>query len=701
MEEDAWYFSLDAKQVDEKEVRSPTLFPVSIIASTIFSGDEITNPKGTRDLIQNTILKKYPFKQFSFRTYKEGFLEFMESSENELLCFYGKETPTKIMYEAGDLRIHSKRFSLLNPAYTVRVKITINTKSIRIITFGGQDTLIAKALDQLNICIVSALSGSHKIVDTKFSKEEMTGILNRFGNVEYIWIHPGDSDKFVKFTEKKDGHGISKVPEYMVHAKLHGFHITWSPIVSSLIRESGIFLKEIQGSLPLGLKKPITSRVSSEGKAIFFIPETAVPSGSSAYEVAESLYEKLIVPATNVTGTRQTTFHDFSYSAFENEISLATLLEMTSEEQLRDIDFCKRTLLWALRDKNNAAISAFLHKAYNIFIFDEQFRTSLLKVMHDVFGAQPFENINETFKGSTVGEIFVISELLSRNQIIDLAKLKQLADSGIINRIVEKSGAYLIPTNNRSSLDITNDLPAMKVIENIDKLIVATEFLLSNRLLKKNEMTIFGVKTLYEASKSPLIVAKSKLFTVKQPENYLFYEFKQLIDEYSDLLQNLAEEPEFQSFFERNPFFLNPQYLKCMPKKPFGGELFPDFVLELYDKTTLIIEIEKPSVKLYTTKGDPTKELSHAEQQLRDYLRWAIKENSYLREHGIENISTDKTTGILVIGSKISELEVSKLDERNKTQKTSFVVKTFYDVLEENTAILENLKKMSHKDQQN
>jgi len=48
-----------------------------------------------------------------------------------------------------------------------------------------------------------------------------------------------------------------------------------------------------------------------EGKAIFFIPETIIPAGSSAYEVAESLYEKLIVPISNVDGTRQTTMGDF------------------------------------------------------------------------------------------------------------------------------------------------------------------------------------------------------------------------------------------------------------------------------------------------------------------------------------------------------------------------------------------------------
>ena len=133
MEGNIWEFSLDAKRVDEKELRSPTLFPVSIVASTVHLANDITNLVATRDEIHKNIVKKFPFQRNTVRLYKEGFLEFINQSDNELLCFYAKETPTKIMYEADDLKIHSARFSLLNPAYTVRIKVIIGTKNICLI----------------------------------------------------------------------------------------------------------------------------------------------------------------------------------------------------------------------------------------------------------------------------------------------------------------------------------------------------------------------------------------------------------------------------------------------------------------------------------------------------------------------------------------------------------------------------------------
>lgn len=100
---------------------------------------------------------------------------------------------------------------------------------------------------------------------------------------------------------------------------------------------------------------------------------------------------------------------------------------------------------------------------------------------------------------------------------------------------------------------------------------------------------------------------------------------------------------------------------------------------------------------MYNKKGDPTQELVHAEQQLRDYLSWAIKDNVFLREHGIENISPNRTTGLLIIGLEVTDLEIKKLNERNKTSRATFIIKTFEDVLRENEVILDNLMKIENK----
>ena len=240
---------------------------------------------------------------------------------------------------------------------------------------------------------------------------------------------------------------------------------------------------------------------------------------------------------------------------------------------------------------------------------------------------------------------------------------------------------------------------SIKTTNEIDKIIEVCEFLLNNRLLKRNESSIYAMRALYQSTSSSLLKLRSKILLNRDPEDFSFPEYKELIQEYSDLVNHLSEEPKFQSFFEANPFFLNLQVVKTLGKKSFGGELIPDYVLELSDKSILVVEIEKPAFKLYNRDGDPTHELGHAEEQIRGYISWATKNNSFLREHGIENLNPDKIMGLVIIGANLSETEQNKLDARNKSQRSDFIVKTFSDICRENQAFLSNLAAKMRKQQ--
>ncbi|MCJ7424614.1 DUF4263 domain-containing protein [Candidatus Bathyarchaeota archaeon] len=176
------------------------------------------------------------------------------------------------------------------------------------------------------------------------------------------------------------------------------------------------------------------------------------------------------------------------------------------------------------------------------------------------------------------------------------------------------------------------------------------------------------------------------------PKSKGMVEYQDRIDEYRALLNREAEEPEFQAFFERNPVFLNPHVAQVFPKKPLGGEKIPDFVLALNDKHYILVEIEKPSVRLYNKMGDPTAELTHAEEQVRGYLRWALEDKEYLRKRGLEDLTAHNTTGLLVVGSDLTKEERQKLDTHDNAVRGMFTIKTFSDVLVENEGILKNVR---------
>ena len=298
MQEDTSGISLDDLRVDEEELRSATLFPVSIITCETKFVKPVTDVLQLKKDLQNKIKEKYAFLLSDRKKFKEGFLEFDSSSDNIINCYFAREAPTKITYEANDLRLHTERVRLKNPSFSVKIKIFLDAKSANVIMFGGSESIIQRALLHINHCIRDVIQGGHVTIEPGFSKREMNTILKAFGiNVEYIWIHPGESVRFMKTIEKRIGGEIKKVTEYIVHAKLHGYHITGSPITISLVEESGVDLKEIQGKFEYGVKLEITSRVSSSGKVLFYIPENVVRTGETVYDTAEILYSRIITPS--------------------------------------------------------------------------------------------------------------------------------------------------------------------------------------------------------------------------------------------------------------------------------------------------------------------------------------------------------------------------------------------------------------------
>jgi hypothetical protein len=172
-------------------------------------------------------------------------------------------------------------------------------------------------------------------------------------------------------------------------------------------------------------------------------------------------------------------------------------------------------------------------------------------------------------------------------------------------------------------------------------------------------------------------------------------EYQKKIEEYRTLIDKSEEEKDFQNFFLENPVFLDPRVKTVIPKKSFGGDGFPDLLLILHDMSHILVEIENPSVKLFNIKGDPTSEFTHAQQQIRGYLQWAMEDKEFIRKRGCPNINVDNTKGLVVIGKSIDlghrghvKLENIVAEVRNR-----YEIKTFDRVLKENEAILGNLKK--------
>lgn len=293
--EDSSRFSLDDLKVEEEEIRSPTIFPLSIFTSKTQFLKPVNDVEVLKEEIKTRLISKYSFKKRDSRKFKEGFLD-INVSEFGIKGFYAKETPTKIMFEMNDMKIHEERLRLINPSFSVKMKISLSNNNAKVVLFGGSEPTMKKALININYCIRECIEGGHITSDLRFSNEEMRNMLKKLGTtVEYIWIAPGESKKFIKFVEKKEGGKVKKFFEYVVHAKLEGYHIIGSPITINLVEESGVRLKEIQAKILYTAGNYITVRISSSGRVLMFIPDALVPKGATVFDVGEEIYDRIIM----------------------------------------------------------------------------------------------------------------------------------------------------------------------------------------------------------------------------------------------------------------------------------------------------------------------------------------------------------------------------------------------------------------------
>lgn len=263
--------------------------------------------------IKKILEEKYSFgKRRQNESFKQGFLNFNVKKET-LEFYYAQEIPLKMDFvpERDDPEIVTRHIRAVNPTHKTKIKLTLSKQNAEVILFGGSDILVLKVAGLVNESIRALAEDGHETYDYRITKEEMLKILEAFqSDVEYIYIDPGQNEKLRKYIkEKRLGEEIF-VQVYNVHTQFRGYKVVGSPLVQQILRETGVYLREIQGKIDYAAGLRITSRVSSSGRILLYIPENIVEVGEDVYDIAFNLYKKVI--AKNVLNKRQPTIESYS-----------------------------------------------------------------------------------------------------------------------------------------------------------------------------------------------------------------------------------------------------------------------------------------------------------------------------------------------------------------------------------------------------
>lgn len=168
-------------------------------------------------------------------------------------------------------------------------------------------------------------------------------------------------------------------------------------------------------------------------------------------------------------------------------------------------------------------------------------------------------------------------------------------------------------------------------------------------------------------------------------------EWARLLDEYAAILGTDPVEEVLQEFLAKNPALLSPTHKRVWLKVPFGDKV-SDFVFHDANGDYLLVEIERPSKKLFTKRGDTSSHLSHAQNQITDWKRY-IEDNlkTVQVELGLEGISPNPKS-LIVMGrsSAVPEKGSRKLVTMRSDNPRQNIM-TYDDVLENAKAAVENI----------
>ena len=108
-----------------------------------------------------------------------------------------------------------------------------------------------------------------------------------------------------------------------------------------------------------------------------------------------------------------------------------------------------------------------------------------------------------------------------------------------------------------------------------------------------------------------------------------------------------------------------------------------------------LVEIEKPSKKIFNEDGTMTADFRTAFKQISDYTHWARENTQFLKDSArprkCPDINTKNIRGLLVIGHSedFSEEHTEQFDKMNHDFRGNYEIKTFDQIFDERKSNLE------------
>jgi len=151
-----------------------------------------------------------------------------------------------------------------------------------------------------------------------------------------------------------------------------------------------------------------------------------------------------------------------------------------------------------------------------------------------------------------------------------------------------------------------------------------------------------------------------------------------------------TKERQIHDLIRENPIIMDPSGIRLFSEVRLGNDYRVDLIIQLAqsDKELLLVELERPSLSIFTNKGRLRAHVGHALQQVEDWLRWW---HEYPTELPHEIDASILPEGLVVIGRSIAMTNDQKkrLQHLNANRKVKVI--TYDDLAERLERLITNL----------
>ncbi len=166
------------------------------------------------------------------------------------------------------------------------------------------------------------------------------------------------------------------------------------------------------------------------------------------------------------------------------------------------------------------------------------------------------------------------------------------------------------------------------------------------------------------------------------------------IDEFEQVVARDPHERIIQEYLstKRNQILLDPSALSITPHVYLRNDHEIDFAVQEAEEQYVLVEIERSGLPVLTKKGRPRAELTHAQQQVKDWFEWIGENREYARSK-MPGIREPK--GRVIMGRRSSILpEHRHVLARESAESRRITTQTYDDLLDRAKQHLANLRNM-------